>query len=741
MKNRFLRMTCLVLLASLLFSACSPGARAAEATQTAAADLTATAALQASPTSTATPEPSPTNTVVRATPRSMDTPTPEPTRTAIPTATPEDLPDSSAVISFDYAPIPLGKELLATVNGRKVAIRVNSVTTGSRADQIALTPAPEEMEWAIVQLVIRYIEGEKGARVQLLETSMFDGISNGDQGVGNPFLTYTPSPHLEDVTLLPGEQSLAYLAFQVYKDDLSPMLRFTAGGESHFFALTSVLARPAQATAEVQLTLEDGAGTRERPVPAGEPGYVAYGGTVYKITIEKTLRGFNALKKIKDSFGINDDPPEGQEFLMPFVSVTAVRTAEEDNHFSLGGLTSFSNATLLDKPLNVLCSLPCLQSTTLYPNGTTAGWVALYAYQDDPDPLMVFGGSVYFEAINKQDTATAFMRNLSADAIGYPNRNNITPLLELAQVGPVNAIAFTPDDQKVITAGDDKIIHIWDTATGKEITTFKGHLGSIKDIAFSNGGGLLASISITGEVIVWNMVTGDKVQAFDLKSPGLAVKFLPDGTLLGVTTGGLMQIWDTETWQPVRREFVPRSMNATCANAAVQSFDASDDGQILAASLSCGFGAIWELGSTKVLYADSNQQAELALRSRSLPTSGRIALSPDGEMAAFGMVYYPARRLMVLDILDVENQTVIAGVNPINLDLVAAKIAPNKDLILAGVGSQIMIWWPEAYVWRGQNLIQLTEHKVIVTALEFSTNGEILASGDYSGRTILWTAK
>lgn len=69
------------------------------------------------------------------------------------------------------------------------------------------------------------------------------------------------------------------------------------------------------------------------------------------------------------------------------------------------------------------------------------------------------------------------------------------------------------------------------------------------------------------------------------------------------------------------------------------------------------------------------------------------------------------------------------------------KVAPNKDLIIAGVGSQVLIWWPEAFVWDGENLMKLTEHKVIVTALEYSTRVEILASGDYGGRTILWIAK
>jgi WD40 repeat protein len=210
---------------------------------------------------------------------------------------------------------------------------------------------------------------------------------------------------------------------------------------------------------------------------------------------------------------------------------------------------------------------------------------------------------------------------------------------------------------------------------------------------------------------------------------------------MGANTLGVLQVWDLETGKPTRQEFVPRTMHPSCMGANVYSFSASEDGSILAASLSCGFGVVWRQGDPAVVVALSNHQDEYKLRNNSLPSTSKIVLSADGKMGAYGMVFEPSMRILLLNIFDVESGQVLAGVNPIDVNVITAQMAPNKDLMLSGVGSQVLVWWPEAFVWGGNNLKKLTEHKVIVTALGFSTKGEYLATGDYGGRTILWQAK
>ena len=142
----------------------------------------------------------------------------------------------------------------------------------------------------------------------------------------------------------------------------------------------------------------------------------------------------------------------------------------------------------------------------------------------------------------------------------------------------------------------------------------------------------------------------------------------------------------------------------------------------------------WAQGNPKIIFAVYNNQKELALRGKPIPNNSEVVLFPDGKLAAYGVVYLPGHAWLVLDIIDLEKLQVVAGFNPIDLNVNVAEIAPNNDLVMAGVGNKVAIWG-------SRKLVQLPGHTQVVTALEFSLQGEILASGDYDGKTILWTAK
>ena len=56
------------------------------------------------------------------------------------------------------------------------------------------------------------------------------------------------------------------------------------------------------------------------------------------------------------------------------------------------------------------------------------------------------------------------------------------------------------------TRGKMKVpIHLWDIATGENITTFWGHSSDIQDLAFSPDGTLLASGSFDGTLLLWDL--------------------------------------------------------------------------------------------------------------------------------------------------------------------------------------------------------------------------------------------
>jgi hypothetical protein len=64
------------------------------------------------------------------------------------------------------------------------------------------------------------------------------------------------------------------------------------------------------------------------------------------------------------------------------------------------------------------------------------------------------------------------------------------------------ALAFSPDGQRLATAGWDRQVKLWDVAGGQELLTLEGHTDGVLGLAFAPGG-RLASAGMGKEVILW----------------------------------------------------------------------------------------------------------------------------------------------------------------------------------------------------------------------------------------------
>jgi len=90
------------------------------------------------------------------------------------------------------------------------------------------------------------------------------------------------------------------------------------------------------------------------------------------------------------------------------------------------------------------------------------------------------------------------------------------------KVPPVN-IALSPDGKLLTQAGTDRVVHIWDFATAKELAAFSGHSATINCIAFSPDGKTLASASSDTTALIWDLTklprpkVGVKPQPGDLE--------------------------------------------------------------------------------------------------------------------------------------------------------------------------------------------------------------------------------
>jgi WD40 repeat protein len=307
------------------------------------------------------------------------------------------------------------------------------------------------------------------------------------------------------------------------------------------------------------------------------------------------------------------------------------------------------------------------------------------AYNDDGTLVAVQMTSFYDgRRYRDQDLRNVVIAAMAASSDRSPaddseaNINVLTSAVQAHHGADVNALAFSPDRQRLATGGETGIVTLWDVPACKPIFGCEGHVLPLSALVFSPDGRRLASGDTMGVVRLWDVATGRPIlilsgrdahsravyglafhprgdqlasEGADLavklwdvgsdresatlkghQSPALTMAFAPQGRWLAAGgEDGRITLWRTDTHRLVGE--VPAHAGP------ITSLAFRPDGRLLASASHDRTVKLWEVHfeETEKLPARAEVRKELKNLSEQRTLSGHegtvygVSFSPDGQ--------------------------------------------------------------------------------------------------------------
>jgi len=286
----------------------------------------------------------------------------------------------------------------------------------------------------------------------------------------------------------------------------------------------------------------------------------------------------------------------------------------------------------------------------------------------------------------------------------------------------VTSVAVSPNGQIIVSGSKDKTVRLWDAGGNSIVQPFR-HEESVISIAFSPNGDKIATGSSDGTIRLWDL-KGNCLQQFkhgNLSSYSLAfsIIFDPDGQKIA-SGSGMVQLWDVYG-QAIGPPF----------GQSVMSLAFSPDGEKIVG----GTGSkvrLWDLQGNPIGQAFEGHK-ELVVS---------VAFSPDGEKIVSGshdgtIRLWDLQGNLICKPIEGHEGRSEDSVRGLERYVTAVAFSPNGQVIASGGADATVRLWD---LNGNPTISPLREHKSFshITSLAFSKDGQILVSGSGDATVGIW---
>lgn len=288
--------------------------------------------------------------------------------------------------------------------------------------------------------------------------------------------------------------------------------------------------------------------------------------------------------------------------------------------------------------------------------------------------------------------------------------------------GPVTSVVYSPDGRQIVSGSWDHTIRIWDATTGAPVgEPLKEHADTVSSVAYSSNGRSIASGDMAGTIRIWNAKTGMPMGE-PLKGHTdsvTRVAYSPDDRHIASSSQDYtIRIWEAETGASVGEPLKGHTLWVT-------SLAYSPDGRNIVSSSYDLTVRIWDAEKGKVIGKPLKGHTQIV-------TS--VAYSPDGRSIVSGSYDHTMR---IWDA--VTGMPVGEPLKGHSLGVTSVAYSPDSRTIVSSSCDHTVRIWDAS---KGDAIGKPPkEHSGRITSVACSPDGLNIASGSLDLTIRIWDLK